>query len=168
MKIWMACICALSLVGCVRLSDLEAEKEEIETIKQVEEDKKEWIVDCTKEDLMVHLEAKDDEVKMFKQTFYMTLSDLGVDANQGNDKIQEQVSNAAKALYDEILGVNVRAEYLDGRVKITIEINYEVANIDALIEAGLLDKGEIESQYVSFELTKAMLQKDGFACQVIE
>ena len=168
MKVWMACMCALSLVGCVRLSDLNPHEEEIETIQQVEEVGQEQSVDCEKEDMIVHLDAMDDEVRMFTQSFYMTLSDLGIDENQEDEKIQEQVYNAAKNLYAELLGVNVVADYEDGRVKITVEINYEVANVDALIEAGLLDEGELESQYVSLDLTKEALENDGFACKSLE
>ena len=169
MKLFMICICALSLSGCARLSDFEKKDEKVETVKETEtEESKESIVNCANDGMMVRLEAQDDKVNKFTQTFYMSLEELKIDKNKKEEEIQELVQNAVQKLYQEFLGVNVTANYEDNRVKIVVEVDYEVANLDALVDAGLLNKGEVESQYVSLEMTKKDLESQGFACEIEE
>lgn len=169
MKLWMVGFCALFLCGCVRLSDLEKPEEEIETVKETEtEEVKEYAINCAKDGMIVRLEAQDDRVNTFTQTFYMSLEDLKIDKNKKDEEIQNLVQSAVKELYKEFLGVNVDANYEDGHVKIVVTVDYEVASIDALVDAGLLNQGEVESQYVSLEMTKEDLESQGFACEIEE
>ena len=170
MKLLFACsIFAISLVGCARISDIIPEKEtEEEVVLSEDTGKKEKNVVCEKGEETIHFEAEEDQIRNFTQVFYLSLSDLQIPKDLKEDEIQELIDNAVKELYAEYLGVSVEGEYVDGHVKMSAIVNYEVADIDALVEAGLLDSGEIESQYVSLKRTIEDLESQGYACEVVE
>ena len=48
----------------------------------------------------------------------------------------------------------------------TLEMDFKTANIDTLIESGLLDKGEAQSDYVSLKKTQSAYKQEGFACMI--
>ena len=62
--------------------------------------------------------------------------------------------------YDQIL------ELKEQQVEVTLEMDFKTANIDTLIESGLLDKGEAQSDYVSLKKTQSAFKQEGFACMI--
>ena len=45
-------------------------------------------------------------------------------------------------------------------------MDFNTANIDTLIESGLLDKGEAQSDYVSLKKTQSAFKQEGFAFMI--
>lgn len=170
MKLLFACsILAISLTGCARIGDVvpdKGKKEEVVTKEDYSKKEKNFV--CKKGEDTIHFEVEDDRINNFTQVFYLNLEDLQIPKNLKAEEIQRMVDNALKEMCSKFLGVSVEGEYVDGRVKISAIVNYEVADIDALVEAGFLDSGEIESQYVSFKRTEKDLESQGYACEVAE
>ena len=54
----------------------------------------------------------------------------------------------------------------DNRVKVTVNIDYETADMDVLIEKGLLKEGEMENQYISLKETQNDYTDNGYACSL--
>ncbi|WP_356918143.1 DUF1307 domain-containing protein [uncultured Dubosiella sp.] len=48
----------------------------------------------------------------------------------------------------------------------TVTIDYRRADIQALIDAGLLHEGEVDTKYVSLGKTQTQLEKEGYSCTV--
>ena len=168
MKFLFVCMLILSLSGCTRIQDLMSDKEEIEVVSQVEEKIKNKNFNCFRDDETVLLKTAEDRVNTYEQTFYMDLKDLAIPEGLKDEEIQDLIDDAVNEMYKEFLGVQVQGVHEKERVKIIVEINFEVADIDALVEEGLLDKGEIESQYVSLKKTKKELESQGYVCEVVE
>ena len=68
--------------------------------------------------------------------------------------------------YNSIEGVHVSTELKEQQVEVTLEMDFKTANIDTLIESGLLDKGEAQSDYVSLKKTQSAYKQEGFACMI--
>ena len=168
MKFLFVCMLVLSLFGCTRAQDLMSDKEENEAVGQVEEKVKNKNFNCFRDDETVLLKTADDRVNVYEHTFHMDLKNLAIPEGLDEVEVQNLIDDAVNEMYKEFLGVQVQGVHEKERVKIIVEINFEVADIDALVEEGLLDKGEIESQYVSLKKTKKELESQGYACEVIE
>ena len=68
--------------------------------------------------------------------------------------------------YNSIEGVHVSTELNEQQVEVTLEMDFKTANIDTMIESGLLDKGEAQSDYVSLKKTQNAYKQEGFACMI--
>ena len=68
--------------------------------------------------------------------------------------------------YNSIEGVHVSTELNEQQVEVTLEMDFKAANIDTMIESGLLDKGEAQSDYVSLKKTQSAYKQEGFACMI--
>ena len=56
-------------------------------------------------------------------------------------------------------------EILEDKIQYTIMIDFDEADFDQLVENGLLNSGEVESQYISLKKTKEAYQNNGYACE---
>ena len=68
--------------------------------------------------------------------------------------------------YNSTEGVHVSTELNEQQVEVTLEMDFKTANIDTMIERGLLDKGEAQSDYVSLKKTQSAYKQEGFACMI--
>lgn len=107
-------------------------------------------------DIKVSIEHKDD--KVLKQTSHSTMNfkELGLEKEN-----IETLVNTYKNMYD-IKGVNYEAEIKEESAIEKIEINYEEADLNKLIEVGLLmSKKDGTIKFVSYEETVKNLETSG-------
>ena len=55
---------------------------------------------------------------------------------------------------------------VEDHVEITLRVNYEIANDKELVEAGLLQEGERDSEHISLEQTRKSQEASGYTCTV--
>lgn len=159
---WMAVLC-LVLTGCVRVGGGQTgENREVtdsaDTVKQV--------MTCTSEAGSYEFNAQGDQVTKSVQTESVSFEELGLEQGADAVKIEEAITRVLAESYGSLEGVDASGAVKDGRVEMTVSIDYETADHQALIDAGLLEPGELDSQYVSLERTQSELQSQGFACRV--
>ena len=98
------------------------------------------------------------------QVFAMNFSDLGITDDMNSEQIQAKINSSLDEKYNSIEGVHVSTQLKEEQVEVTVEMNFKTADIDTLIENGLLDKGEAKSDYVSLKKTQNVYKTEGFAC----
>ena len=81
-------------------------------------------------------------------------------------QIQFMINSSLDDKYNSIEGVHVSTELNEQQVEVTLEMDFKTANIDTMIESGLLDKGEAQSDYVSLKKTQSAYKQEGFACMI--
>ena len=155
---------ALTLMGCARLSDFKEETGKSEDPLQ-ETSEKEKSLTCTSsnEDQLV-FEARGDQIYKMTQTFAMSFEDLGINEDLDPETIQNKINDSLDSMYKELAGVSVTGEMVDDHVQITVVIDYDACDDEELIEAGLLEEGEMESQYISLNETKKSYEAGGYTC----
>ena len=161
---YLLCACLL-LCGCTKVSDLTHQKSKSTekapvTVKKANKIK---VIDCKNDSSQqVTFEAKGDKIQKMTQKFAMSFSDLGIT----EDMNSEQINSSLDDKYNSIEGVHVSTELKEQQVEVTLEMDFKTANIDTLIESGLLDKGEAQSDYVSLKKTQSAYKQEGFACMI--
>ena len=161
---YLLCACLL-LCGCTKVSDLTHQKSKSTekapvTVKKTNKVK---VIDCKNDSSQqVTFEAKGDKIQKMTQKFAMSFSDLGITEDMNSEQIQSSLDDK----YNSIEGVHVSTELKEQQVEVTLEMNFKTANIDTLIESGLLDKGEAQSDYVSLKKTQSAYKQEGFACMI--
>lgn len=96
----------------------------------------------------------------------MSFSDLGITEDMNSEQIQFKINSSLDDKYNSIEGVHVSTELNEQQVEVTLEMDFKAANIDTMIESGLLDKGEAQSDYVSLKKTQSAYKQEGFACMI--
>ncbi|MCI9041637.1 DUF1307 domain-containing protein [Dubosiella newyorkensis] len=163
MKKGFLILCALCLCGCTRINKApSAEKVE----KKQEEELTQHTLECIKDSDSMSFVAVGDMLQQQTQVFYMTYEDLGINEGLNHDDLLKAINEKLAQSYGALQGVDVVSSLEDNRVKVTVSIDYNQANIQALIDAGLLHEGEVETKYVSLGKTQKQLEDDGFACTV--
>ena len=169
MRIQYVLCLALLLCGCVKVSDITGQKSTTEEKAPVtsKQTNKKRVISCKNDsEQEVIFESKGDKISKMTQKFAMNFSDLGITEDMNSDQIQSKINASLDEKYNSIDGVHVSSELKENKVEITVEMDFSVADIDTLIEKGLLDKGEVQSNYVSLKGTQAVYKKDGYACIV--
>ncbi|MBP3852577.1 MAG: DUF1307 domain-containing protein [Erysipelotrichaceae bacterium] len=169
MKKFLIGVSVLTLMsGCTRLSDIMENDPKEKPVAKAEKDTKEKTVECVNSDQKVTttFEAKGDKIKKMKQVFFLTNSDLGITDEMNKETIQTKINDTLKEKYQGLEGVTVTGKVIDKEVEVTVEIDYEVADKDALIEAGLLDQGEKQNTSISLQKTQGVFEENGYACEV--
>ena len=165
---YLLCI-SLLLCGCAKVSDLTHQKSKSTekapvTVKKANKIK---VIDCKNDSSQqVTFEAKGDKIQKMTQKFAMSFSDLGITEDMNSEQIQSKINSSLDDKYNSIEGVHVSTELKEQQVEVTLEMDFKTANIDTLIESGLLDKGEAQSDYVSLKKTQSAYKQEGFACMI--
>ena len=165
---YLLCACLL-LCGCTKVSVLTHQKSKSTekapvTVKKTNKVK---VIDCKNDSSQqVTFEAKGDKIQKMTQKFAMSFSDLGITEDMNSEQIQSKINSSLDDKYNSIEGVHVSTELKEQQVEVTLEMNFKTANIDTLIESGLLDKGEAQSDYVSLKKTQSAYKQEGFACMI--
>ena len=163
---YLLCACLL-LCGCTKVSDLTHQKSKSTekapvTVKKTNKVK---VIDCKNDSSQqVTFEATGDKIQKMTQKFAMSFSDLGITEDMNSEQIQSKINSSLDDKYNSIEGVHT--ELKEQQVEVTLEMNFKTANIDTLIESGLLDKGEAQSDYVSLKKTQSAYKQEGFACMI--
>lgn len=169
MKIKCILLAGLMLSGCTKISDLTNEKSATEQSAPVLEkktDTKSYVLVCDNDSSEeVTFEAKGDQINKMTQTFDMSFEELGIDDDLDSNAIKDKINASLDEKYNSLEGVQITSEIQEQKVHVTIEIDFEQADLDALVEKGLLDKGEIKSSYVSLAKTKKDYKANGYACK---
>lgn len=163
-KLGMLLVLVLLFSGCARLSDFNTES--TRTQKEQKEDQTPATMTCTsdKNDTLT-FEAKGDQIQSMTQTFAMSFSDLGIRDDLDAQSIQDKINQSLQSLYD-LKGVEASGEIVDDHVEITLHVNYEIANDKELVEAGLLQEGEKDSEHISLAQTRKSQEASGYTCTV--
>ncbi|MDD7281403.1 DUF1307 domain-containing protein [Floccifex sp.] len=163
MKKVMTLLVSLMLAGCTRIGVKQEEPKEETIEKQV-------IVNCQndkQEEILFY--AKDDKVYAMQYTFYQTVqeftSSLDIEGQLTQDELLNRINDTLSDKYKDIKGVSVIGEIEEENIKYIMMIDFDEADIDQLIEHGLINAGEVQSQYISLKETRKAYQNIGFACK---
>ena len=169
MRIKYIFLAGLLLSGCTKISDLTGTKSSTEQSSPVIEkktDTKSYVLVCDNDSSEeVTFEAKGDQINKMTQTFDMSFEDLGISVDLDSNAIKDKINASLDEKYNALDGVQITSEIQDQKVHVTIEIDFSQADLNALVEKGLLDQGEIESSYVSLAKTKKDYKASGYACK---
>lgn len=169
MRIKCIFLIGLMMSGCTKISDITNDKTTTDQSAPVIEkktDTKSYVLVCDNDsNEEVTFEAKGDIIKKMTQTFDMSFEDLGISDDLDSNAIKDKINASLDEKYNSLEGVQISSEIQDKSVHVTIEINFDDADLDALVENGLLDKGEIKSSYVSLAKTKKDYKASGYACK---
>lgn len=166
--VWFLCTC-LCLTGCMKISDLKNDDQETETDQKapviLEDDTKDHVYKCTNDaEEEITFVSKGDKITNMTQVLCLSFSDLGITADMDQTQIQSRLNASFDEKYNDLEGVEVSSELYEEKVEVTIEINFEAADIQSLIDRGLIQKGEVESNYVSLKKSKKDFEASGYAC----
>ena len=160
------CVCLL-LSGCAKVSDFTHQSPKTEEKAPVTEKKTNTkkVISCKNDSQQgVTFEAKWDKIQKMTQVFSMSFSDLGITDDMNSEQIQSKINSSLDEKYNSIEGVHVSTALKDNNVEVTVEIDFNKANMDTLIDKGLLDKGEVQSTYVSLKKSQKDYKSNGYAC----
>ena len=143
------------LAGCTRINDSKKE-EKIEEVT----------MQCTQKDEEILLFAKEDEIQKFQNRFTVSFQEAGITEDVDKDQVIDKLNDSLEEKYAKIKGVSTKAELKEDCIEVIIMIDYIQADINQLIEAGLIQKGEEESQYISLEKTIQAYKDMQYACEV--
>ena len=151
--------------GCAKISEIMNNDTSQEPDTHDTTDTKEKTLTCTNEaGESVIFHAKGDEIHSMKQTTFISYEELGINPAEVNkDAIQEKINQGITDKYQGLAGVGVIGQMAEDKVEVIVEIDYDQADPQALIDAGLLDKGEKDSQYISLEKTQSVYSQN-YAC----
>lgn len=92
---------------------------------------------------------------------------MGIEISDGmnKDTIQEKVNDALNEKYKYVDGLTVVGNLMDDKVEITMTIDFTQADLDELVDNGLLDQAEKENDKVSLKKTIQAYTDNGYACQ---
>lgn len=163
-KLGMILVSVALLSGCARLSDFNTDNSR--TQKEQKEDQTPATMTCSsdKNDALT-FEAKGDEIQNMTQVFTMSFADLGIREDLDAQSIQDKINQSLQSLYD-LKGVEATGKMVEDHVEITLRVNYEIANDKELVEAGLLQEGERDSEHISLEQTRKSQEASGYTCTV--
>lgn len=96
----------------------------------------------------------------------MTFEELGIGEGMSSEDMMNAINSSLARSYDALQGVDAVGSLEDNRVKVTVTIDYKKADIQALINAGLLHEGEVDTKYVSLGKTQSQLEQEGYSCTI--
>ncbi|MCF0105559.1 MAG: DUF1307 domain-containing protein [Holdemanella sp.] len=155
MKYLQCLLLMFILAGCTRINDSKKE-EKIEEVT----------MQCTQKDEEILLFAKEDEIQKFQNRFTVSFQEAGITEDVDKDQVIDKLNDSLEEKYAKIKGVSTKAELKEDCIEVIIMIDYIQADINQLIEAGLIQKGEEESQYISLEKTIQAYKDMQYACEV--
>lgn len=154
----------LVLCGCTRVNEISTSSETNIVEEQVlEEDRREHTLECSKDDESVTFYAIGDQAKQQKQSFDLPYE---IDGDLNQEELLNAINSSLASTYETVEGVDAYGALEDGHVRVTVTIDFDQADIQSLVNAGLLYEGELDTKYVSLAKTEAQLKADGYACTV--
>lgn len=160
MKRLLFVLLGLCLIGCTRISDVVDQEKPEEKVAQH--------VVCTNEGgNIIEFKAENDDVTEITETFFQSYEELGVTEQMDPAQINEKISSGLAQKYEEIGGVTFDVVSEEGRAKIVMTIDCTKANIEKLVEFGILENGEEGAGAISLESLKSGLEQDGaYGCEI--
>lgn len=161
-RFFLAALC-LFTAGCTQIN-LSLHDDSEKAAKQAADTQPEQILVCTNEAGTTRFRATGDEITSTVYEFTRSLEDLQISEDLDKQKIMDAVNASLADQYGDLQGVDVSAKLEENQVRYTLTINYLIANIDKLIEQGILQSGTIENQHVSLNKTKSEFENSGYSC----
>lgn len=78
------------------------------------------------------------------------------------------VSSAVSNMYEDLDGVDAQAQINGDQILISVKMDLEKADLEALSERGVLTDAVVSTNYVSWTKTKEALEAEQIACQPAE
>lgn len=132
----------VGLCGCSRVNETSSSMNGSGQPAVEEEDTNQHTLDCTNDSDSMSLQSQGDHVEYQTQTFYMTFEELGIGEGMSSEDMMNAINSSLARSYDALQGVDAVGSLEDNRVKVTVTIDYKKADIQALINAGLLHEGK--------------------------
>lgn len=159
----------LLLTGCAQIKnikDIATNDTSKKPVSAVEKDTKEKTVICTGSDNeQVTLTSKGDKLQSMTDVINTSEQDMGIDGSQDSQTVQDAINTSLADKYNSIEGVSASGALKDdGNVQVTIQIDFSKANKQDLINAGLLQQGEKDSDVISLKETQKAYTSNGYAC----
>jgi uncharacterized lipoprotein YehR (DUF1307 family) len=159
---WILVLCSIFLLaGCQRVNDSGTA-----SAAQPENAGNRRSLVCTSDSDMYMFEATGDQIDGSTWTYAMSVDALGLEDGSDVKKVVEKVNESLQDQYGSLAGVTAAGEVEDDAIRVTIRIDYSEADTDALVDAGLLESGDIQTQYVSLDKTQKEMNANGYACKV--
>lgn len=156
----------VGLCGCSRVNETSSSMNGSGQPAVEEEDTNQHTLDCTNDSDSMSLQSQGDHVEYQTQTFYMTFEELGIGEGMSSEDMMNAINSSLARSYDALQGVDAVGSLEDNKVKVTVTIDYKKADIQALINAGLLHEGEVDTKYVSLGKTQSQLEQEGYSCTI--
>lgn len=155
-------ICALLLLSaCSRVGQNISEQE-------INEVSKNTITSCSSDKNEKYtFFASDDEIYSMQEVFYMSYEEAGIYDEMSEDEVKALINTRLSDKYSPISGVSaIVDEVADYQIKIIFMIDFEQADFEQLAQVGLINEGEVQSQYISLKKTREEYSDNGFVCEV--
>lgn len=157
----------LALCGCTRVNETSISNETTMVDNPVlEEDRSEHILECSKEDEKVIFHAVGDQAKKQEQSFDLSYEELGIDGDLNQEELLNAINSSLSSTYETVEGVDAYGVLEGDHVRATVTVDFDQADIQSLVNAGLLYEGELDTKYVSLAKTEAQFKAGGYACTV--
>lgn len=109
-----------------------------------------------------------DRVLYIEQTVRTNREKLGIPDNLTQEQLETAVDSAMTSTYNDLHGVEASAKINGNQILITVKMDLEEADLEALNDRGLLTEAAASSDYVSWTKTKEALEAEQIACQPAE
>lgn len=168
MKRLIAGFCVFLLCGCVRVNQIEdaTSKQETPQVQKENKDKKQVVTCHESASSNIKFTASGDEITSLEKRFDVSLEDLGVTESLDPNKIQDTINERLVSLYENTDGVEASSSIEGSVAHVLIEIDFSKADMSKLIEEGLLNEGQRESQYVSLDQSIELYESNGYVCDI--
>ena len=107
------------------------------------------------------LNALNDEVLNSKSIMTVPFSLYELTTEEERAQFTEQMM----AGFSEVEGIKVSSETTEEEFVLTIEVDYTVAALESLLELGLIEESDMDSEMISYEMTVENLVSMGYTCE---
>lgn len=107
------------------------------------------------------LNALNDEVLNSKSVMTVPFSLYELTTEEERAQFTEQMM----AGFSEVEGIKVSSETTEEEFVLTIEVDYTVVALESLLELGLIEESDMDSEMISYEMTIEGLVSMGYTCE---
>lgn len=155
-KVLLLLLSGVVISGCARIGDpinKQQSKEDETTSRH-----------CASNESEYDYSAKGDEITSWRMVTMISLEDFALPEETERRELESAIRQSVQDLYKEVRGVSASCTFTETDVVVSLVVNLEAANLDDLIEFGLLQKADVVNQYVSLSRTTEALEQAGYVC----
>lgn len=163
-KLFTLCLSAFLLTGCASVEKIVNNDTSKEPDVTEDKDTTAKSLNCSNDSGETWtFTAEGNKIKTGKLVFSMNKSDLGITDEMDDTTVKDTINAALSNKYT-LEGVTASGEMKEDKIEITLNIDYDKADDQALIDAGLMTEGEKQNQYVSIKKTKEIYENSNYSC----
>lgn len=147
---------ALILTGCASETPVIHDEDEV------------TYMSCENGDSALSYSVAGDRVVYIEQTIRTDRDKLGIPQDLSQEQLDMAVSSAVSNMYEDLDGVDAQAQINGDQILISVKMDLEKADLEALSERGVLTDAVVSTNYVSWTKTKEALEAEQIACQPAE